>query len=465
MNTTQRRVVIIGAGLAGLAAGYELMKQGWQVVILEATARVGGRVMTVRGPFANGLYAEAGAEAINAKHSFILNYAKEFHLTLKPLRILGKRSQRLSVLTAPWSVRLRLRGRVYSIPELLLNPFSFPYELKLKERLVFPLGLTDLYTRPFEKKLRDITKPLQTDLLFLDQMSFWDFLCEQGASQQANELIEEHHLFASLRELSALYMIWEQARRDFDDTFFRIEGGNSKLPEAFAASVGDVVRYESPVLRVEQHERGVSVSYLHEGREEEMHGACAICTVPLPAARRIVFDPPLSEEKSRAFEKIGYTSLLKTQVHFSRRFWEDNRWSGAGYSDQPIQYLLHTTSDQPGPGGILTSFATGTFAKTLASMGDGAITYARDLIAELDAAALTAFEGGTVKNWDDDRWAGGTHPQFNVGDMSAFWPHLGRPEGKIHFAGEHTSHWTGWMNGAVESADRVVKEITGRAYD
>jgi monoamine oxidase len=454
-----RRAIIIGAGLSGLATGYELMKRGWETVILEASHRPGGRVMTARDCFSDGLYAEAGAEGINVKHSFVLRYTGEFGLPLKPVRILGTRGQTLSILTAPWSIRLLYRGTVYTIPRLMMNPFRIPYRLKLRERLAFPLGLTDLYTRPFERRFEDISNPLQKDFLYLDGMSFRDFLVEQGASEDAIALIEEHHLFTSVKQLSALYMVWEQARRDFDGMFYRIEGGNDRLPGAFAGLLGNRIRFNAPVSRIEDTSTGVAVTFESEGRLQEVSGSCAICTMSLPALKNIGFDPPLSAAKQRALEEISYTSLFKTQIQFKSRFWETNGWSGTGYGDELMQYLLHVTSDQPSDQGILTSFATGAQARQLASMGDGAIGCIRDKIAVLDGSATAAFASGNAKDWDSDPWIGGTHPQFDIGQMAAFWPELGKPEGRVHFAGEHTSYWTGWMNGALQSADRVLGEV------
>lgn len=456
----RNRVVIIGGGLSGLASGFELMKQNWHVTVLESTSRPGGRVMTVRDRFSDGLYAEAGAEGINAKHAFTLKYAREFGLKLKPISILGAHGQTLSILSAPWSIRLRIRGRVFTPPQLMLNPFRIPYRLKFRERLVFPLGLTDLYTRRLEKKYKDIGNPLHAELLHLDKISFADFLIESRASPDAVALIEEHHLFASLKQLSALYMIWEQARRDFDGKFYRIEGGNDGLPFEFARRLGKNIVYNSQVTHVVREGDTLAVQYSREGRSERLGTDRVICTLPLPAARRVIFDPPLAALKRQALEQIGYTSLLKTHLQFSKRFWQ-GRWSACGYSDTPLQYLLHTTSDQPGVRGIVTSFSTGSFAKQLGAMGDGALPFARDLLAEMDPAAAEAYEGGYIKNWDTDPWVGGTHPQFNVGQMTAFWPELSRSEGSLHFAGEHTSFFTGWMNGALQSADRVVREILG----
>jgi monoamine oxidase len=457
------RAVIIGAGLSGLATAYELQKQGWDVVVLEATGRLGGRVMTVRDRFSDPLHAEAGAEGINAKHSFALHYTTEFGLPLAPVRILGTRGQTLSILTAPWSIRLRFRGRVHTIPRLILNPFRIPYRLKLRERLSFPLGLTDLYTRPFERRFVDIAQPLQPDLLYLDNISFWDFLQQQGASPDAIALIEEHHLFASLKQLSALYMVWEQARRDFDDVFYRIEGGNDRLPQALADRLGARVQLNSPVKSVEQSADEMRVSYTAHGKTAEISASRVVCTTSLPALKSIGFHPILSEAKRRAVDEIHYTSLLKTQLQFETRFWEANGWSGVGYSDQPMQYLLHVTSDQAGPKGILTSFATGARAQRLAAMGDGAIGAVCGMISELDPAAMEWFGQGHVKDWDSDPWIGGTHPQFSVGQMTRFWSELGKAEGRLHFGGEHTSYWTGWMNGALESASRVVREVAGRS--
>ena len=87
------------------------------------------------------------------------------------------------------------------------------------------------------------------------------------------------------------------------------------------------------------------------------------------------------------------------------------------------------------------------------------IDYAVDQVEQIYPGMRENLEGGVSKCWDEDAWARGAAAWFRPGQMIDFLPHIGRPEGRIHFAGEHTSPWPGWMQGALQSGLRVAREV------
>src|SRR5262245_4146105 len=188
VSAASKKIVIIGAGMAGLSAGYELTQLGHDVTILEARARPGGRVHTLREPFDDGLYAEAGAARIPDDHNLTLKYVKLFNLPLEPM---------------------------------------------------YPTQLSALR---FE----------QGNMRKVEMDGFTEVLGKTFGS-----------------ELGGSPARWS-----------KIKGGNDLLPKAFAAHLAGKIHYESPVVKIDQDQNSVSVTFLRKSKQETVSGDCLLCAVP-----------------------------------------------------------------------------------------------------------------------------------------------------------------------------------------
>jgi len=433
----EQRVIVLGGGLAGLCAAYELQGQGHQVTVLEAQLRPGGRVRTLRESFAPGLYAEAGAEQIPQVHELTQHYANVLDLKLLANAVTGMRSF------------YHVRGRRI-IPGAST---VWPFDLTNEER---QLGLSGLARKYIEAATQQALaagfaqQPVRA-------MEAWDahkpgaWLRSLGASQGAAELLT---LGFGMNFGSAASYLLHRLNALGSRMSYRIEGGNDRLPHELSKRV--TVRYGTPVVKVNQDERAVRV-FLRGG--EPLSADRVVCTLPCPVIGKIFEDARLSQAKQRAIREQYYSRTVKVFLQSRTRFWFKEGLSGNVTTDLPIERLTPAPGADVAGRGALAAYPIGEYTATLEAMSEkervaAAFEQARQIFPEL----AQNFEGGVAHCWGLDPWQRGAFALHTPGQIG-FLDTLAKAEGRIHFAGEHTSAWTGWMQGAFESARRVVREI------
>jgi monoamine oxidase len=357
-----RKVLILGAGMAGLVAGHELTKLGHDVTLLEARNRPGGRVHTLREPFSDGLYAEEGAARIPDNHDLTLKYVKEFSLPLEPFY-----PNRLS------AVRFDRGGRE-----------EVPID-----------GFTDAMTRNFGEDL--------------------------GGTPER----------------------WH-----------KIKGGTDLLPKAFAEKLTGKIQYGAPVVKIDQDASQARVVFLKDGRQQTLTADSVICTIPFSVLRNIEL-PALSARKKEIIKNINYDAVSRVYLQTRNRFWEEKGLNGFAFTSGAIE-IWQPTWSQPGPRGILMTYARPGEAERITRLKES--DRIGTTLKQLDgifAGLRENFERGATKCWKDDEWARGAWAFVGLTDFFT----ASVREGRIHFAGEHLSPWFSWMQGALSSGLRVVKEI------
>jgi monoamine oxidase len=452
VSARAERILVVGAGMAGLGAALELVNQGHDVTVLEARTRPGGRVFTMREAFADGLYADAGAMQVYDSHQRVQRYISQFGLELDPIK------------PAAMGSLMFLQGRRIEIRPGTAPAWPFP--MNADEQSLTSGGLYTKYVTPMLKEVydADIAGQLLARFGKYDTMTFADFLRAQGASAAAIRVLNaglptglgdggDHH--------SALNLLREAAYRQIRTQAFTIRGGTDRLPKALASRLGERIKYAAPVARIEQDASGVRAIARPRGATETLAADRLILAVPFAVARYIEFDPPLRPDTRAAMEQLPNTSVVKVFVQTRSRFWIADGMSGGASTDLPIRLVSERTINQPGTRGILESYIVGSDARRFCGMEDAArVRAAAADLARLFPAISAQFEGGTSKCWEIDEWSRGAYAWFRPGQMTRFLPVLGRPEGRIHFAGDHTSPTPGWMDGALHSAERVVREIS-----
>jgi monoamine oxidase len=449
-------VVVVGAGLAGLCAAGVLRKAGRPVVVLEARERAGGRVLTVRAPFADGLHAEAGPSRIASAHQAVLRAARSFGLTLT----LFESSQGSSVVA--------INGKPATTAELARGALTL--DLKPDERALIPAALLDRYVGALPD---DLASPATTAASWAgwrsyDRVSWPEWLRSRGASPDAIKLMT---LGGDSSKLSALYVLRQFAMLRQSTQRYKIQGGMDLLPRAMASSLGDSVRYDAPVVRVTRESTGrqelpgsartrFRVDYRSNARVQSVTASRVIFAIPFTTLRDIEMRPRLSRQKEQAMAQLSYYGSARFLLQARSRFWSAADRNGSARTDRATE-TWDATFDQTAPRrGILAVNTGGASAGAVAGMTpDESVKFGIGLAADAFPAIGSQFEKGVVQRWASEPWSRGAFAVFEPGQMSTLMPSMARPENGLHFAGEHTSSWTGWMEGALQSGERAAREV------
>ncbi len=447
------KVIVVGGGLAGLTAAIGLRNAGYDVTVLEAQERAGGRIRTLRTPFDDGLYAEAGATRIPGNHHLTLEYCRSFDLPLVPFRPSGPST--VYYLSGRRLIGKRGQG------------ITWPVELREDEKNLSIGGLREKYIMPV---LTGDTRGFATydwppaSLIKYDDMTWEEFLASRGASPGAIRLLTLGHSRGMVGRASALSWIRSTLNSHGRGALSQIDGGNDLLPIAMARKLGVAVRYETPALKIAATEKGVGVTFLDRGKQAELEGDYVVCAIPFSVLRDVSISFPCSEGKRKAIDTLRHTSCMKVFLQTRTRFWNEEHTDGFAQTDLPISELWNASGLQKGTKGILAAYMTGTYAEAMDGPDEELLL--KEVVNQADRiypSLRDACERGVSFSWTNDKWARGAWAYVAPGDTTMLLPHLHTPEGRVHFAGDHTSPWPGWMQGALHSGLRVAKEITGKS--
>jgi monoamine oxidase len=447
-----KRVVIIGGGVAGLVAAFELSRQGHEPIVLEAQRRVGGRVYTLRD-FAPGLYAEAGAMRIPRVHDLTLSYCELFGLRLRPF-VMGNPKCHVVV-----------GGERMTAAEADREPSRLPFELAPHERGRTWTELWNEATRDFRERYEAGGQDALDDLLReYDEYSIREFLEKAGFSEGALEL----YGVMSFREANMNAAVVEQLReivgRSFED-MQEIAGGLDLLPQSFYRAMPDRVRFGAEVHAISQDEESVTVHYRTRSGSFNVTADYAICAIPFSVLREIeIIGRGFSRGKQRAIRELNYNASTKILLQVRHRFWEtdDGIVGGTSVTDLPIRRICYPSFSDPNDerGVMLASYTWGQDALRWGGLDSrDMIEQAIEDVAKIHPSIVTEFEVGATHAWYNDPYARGAFALFEPGQQTRLQADIIAPEGRIHFAGEHTSLYHAWIQGALESGIRAAREI------
>jgi len=434
------RVVVVGAGLAGLRASERLVAAGADVVLVEGGVRPGGRVRTVRDVFTGGQYSESGAEWVDDHHHRMLELLDRFGV-----RTLGAGEQ--------WTVIRRWlhhNGR-------LMDPAAV--------RAANP-GIDEQFER-FDAAIDAVTDGvldasaphLHPQAAAVDVRSLADVAEESELGELAaifKRRDSQGEFAAEPGQVSLLFVAQQRAHQrdaagDRTVSAYRVDGGFSRVAEGMAGELGDIVHYGERLTAVDQDNDGVTV---HTDRRtlRADHVVLACSLVPL---RRVAFHTPMPAALHAAVHGLGYGTVTKTSVQWSARQWPAGYATTAGRA----QRIYEPTADQLGDTGILMSYCGGDGGHEWARMPEGE----RIEVAAAEMRAmhgLTAHAlGGYSRAWSTESRFGGSYAVYEPGQVTAFWEVLRAPWGRVHLAGEHVATCTGYMEGALESGETVAARI------
>ena len=447
-----KRVVVIGAGMAGLVAAFELDRSGHDVLVLEAQNRVGGRIWTCRD-FAPGLYAEFGAMRIPRAHDLTLAYCDLFGLELRPF-MMGN----------PAGL-VHIGGERMTMAEAQAHPERLPFDLAEHER---GRSADELWA----EAIADIRTLVTTEgdeawssiVGQYDQYSLYEFLKARGFSEAAIEFYAVMNFVEADMNNAVVEVLREDLGGAYED-MQEIVGGMDLLPASFFAQIQGRIRFGAEVHALEQDEASVTVHYKTEAGRYAATADYAICTIPFPVLRTVEALTPFSHEKQRAIRQLNYHASSKVLMQVRNRFWEeeDGILGGATVTDLPIRRMNYPTPDPSSTRGVLlASYTWGQDALQWGAMDpETRLEEALHDVAQIHPRIRDEFEVGASHAWYSDRWARGAFALFAPEQQSSLQEAIVRPEGRIHFAGEHCSLYHAWIQGALESGIRAARELHG----
>ncbi|HQU51046.1 MAG TPA: FAD-dependent oxidoreductase [Casimicrobiaceae bacterium] len=451
----RHRVIVVGAGMAGLAAAHELLRAGHDPLVLEARGRAGGRIYTMREPFAPGLYGEAGAMRIPRSHQLTLAYVQAFGLSVKPFTMHNPNAY------------CHLFGRKMRLSEFERNPELLGSELAEHDRGLTSGARFEALMKPFAEKIERDGEPGWAEIAArYDGYSTREFLEEAGWSEAAIELYGLVCNQEAIINACFLELLREEVGRFYTD-MVRIDGGSDQLPNAFLSGLRDRVRFGARMIAIDQSERDVTVHYRTAAGRRQASADYAIVTVPFPVLRHVEALKPFSHAKRRAIRQLRYDASAKIFFQCARRFWEvdDGIFGGGTVTDLPVRNVYYPESGRAtGRGVLLASYTWSEDAQRWGSLPpDERIEQALEDLAQIHPQVVECFEVGASWMWHDDPFAGGAYALFEPSQQRLLHEHIIAPEGRIHFAGEHASLAHAWIQGAIESGLRAAREIHAHA--
>lgn len=423
-------VVVIGGGLAGLSAGYELQRTGWQVTLLEARANVGGR---------SGL---ASSEWIgNRKAQPTLNgYLQTFGI---------------HSVSAPDYVRTPgylIGGEYLSTAGLQQKYPALDAELKR-----FDQTLSDL-----SAAIDDPLNPVANDTLFaLDQGNVSLWLNKLNLSPTARLLVNQRirTRYDEPSRLSLLYLAQQgrayQGLDDRDLRAARIPGGSPILADAFAQKLKQL-KTDTRVTSITQNAQGVTV----KAGSETYQADYVIVAVPLMALTKIQMTPSLDSIRMTAVRGTNYGWRDQILLKFKRPVWDDKtRLTGEIYSDKGLG-MLWVEPALEGKVNVLVNLS-GDNARILKPFGDRQVVdQVLIRMNEFYPKMRGAFDGYEIRRYSADPHTGGSYLAYGPGQVSRFWRVWERPMGRMVFAGEHTDAlYPGTIEGALRSGQRASEQV------
>ncbi|MFC3206630.1 flavin monoamine oxidase family protein [Aquamicrobium soli] len=472
-------VLILGAGLAGMLAAMEMRKAGYKVKILEYNNRAGGRNWTVHGgdtftelggasqtcEFDKDQYINLGPWRIPYHHNGLLHYCRELGVTLEPFQQLnhnaflhsteafGGKPQRVrdiktdfqghvSELLAKVTQKGKLEGDVTKEDQEMLLEALRGWGA-LNQDYAYAKGVTSAEFRGYEK---DPGGGLGAEPV-------------PGAPIDLSDILKSG-LWGSLANFG-LY--------EFQTTMFQPVGGMGKIGEAFAKQVSDLITFNAKVTKIEQNDKGVTVTYedaTKPGAVQQETADWCVCTIPLTILSQI--DVQVGAPMKAAIDAVPYASSVKVGLQFKRRFWEqdDLIFGGVSYTNLPITQISYpsTSFNTSGKGVLLGCYTwNGPNSYEFTSMSpQERVQRAVEYGSQIHPQYKEEFENGVSWAWHRSPFTLGCAGDWTDETRKEHYDNLCQIDGRIVLAGEHASYIPAWQEGAILSSLNAIERLHQR---
>ena len=474
-----KTVLVLGAGVAGLVAAFELRRAGYHVKVLEYNQRAGGRAWTLRGgdnyeelggfkqhcAFDKGQYFNPGPWRIPYHHYGILDYARRLGVALEPFmqvnynayvhgkNAFGGKPQRYRHVQADY------QGHVAELLSKAVNTHQLDAPVSKEDQDILLESLRSWGA--LDKDYRYTTSGRSSGHRGYDVQPGGGLMPTAVLSTplQPDELLRSH--------------LWEciAENQDFEhhSTIFQPVGGMDQIALALYRQVKDSVQFNAKVTKIDQHANGVTVAYVDaKGTHAAPHIAKAdwcLCTIPLSILSQI--DINVSAAMHDAIQAVPYGGAFKAGLQFKRKFWEqdDHIYGGITYTDLPISKISYPSTGygQPGKGVLLGAYAFGANAFEFSAMAPE--QRLREVVrqgGQIHPQYAQEFEHGVSVGWHRVPGSNGCFGLWSDAARSAHYNNLCQIDGRIALAGEHASYLPAWQEGAVLSSLDAIGRMHAR---
>jgi monoamine oxidase len=475
-------VLVLGAGLAGMTAALELRKAGYKVQVLEFNRRPGGRNWTIRGgdsftelggqtqncEFEQGLYLNPGPWRIPYHHRAVLDYCKRLNVALEPFVQLnhnallhgtgafGGQPQRIR------DIKTDFQGHVSELLAKATQQGKLDEAVSVEDKEILLQAMKSWGAL-------DKNYAYKASLISAD---FRGYAKDPGGGLGAAPVAGEPIAMSDILRSRMWRYLQNFALHEFQTTMFQPVGGMDMIGKAFAREVGDLIRYDAKVTRIQQDGGGVSVSFIDAkapGTPQVAKADWCVCTIPLSILSQIQID--VGAPMKAAIDAVPYASAVKVGLQFKRRFWEEDEaiYGGISYTDLPIRQIAYPNSgfNRSGRGVLLGAYIfEGANAFEFTSMPPAdrvkrAVAFGSRIHPQYDSE----FENGVAVAWHRVPFTLGCAGNWTEKAREEHYDDLCQIDGRIVLAGEHASYIPAWQEGAILSSldaitrlhDRVVR--------
>ena len=473
-NGAGKHIIILGAGLAGMTAAYELIKLGYQCTVLEARDRAGGRCWSVRNgstntetgnitqtaTFDQGLYYNAGPSRIPHHHQLTLHYCKELKVPLQVYNNLNESAYYFS------EGKGALSNRKVRCREIHNDVRGYMTEMLAKaiDQKQLDLAMTREDAEKIVEYLRaegglDIDKAYRAS-------ARRGYSAAPGAGDKAGTIANAYALSDILGSglMDPDFYNVAEYTYELQMTMFQAVGGMDMIARAFERQLGKLIRFNAVVTAIKNTTAGVDIIFKNKEGEQTIQGDLCICTIPLPVLSNI--DHNFSSDASRAIDYISYIATGKIGLQFKRRFWEEDEqvYGGITHTNNELTQLFYPSYDYQSDKGILVGYYN--FNDKARRTGDLSPKDREQLAlnkgAMIHPQYRKEFESSFSVSWHKTQYSLGGWALYSNEERQTHYKALLQPDKRVYFAGEHMTYLNAWMAGAFESARSVVSAVHSR---